>query len=73
MLYERENTDAIICARMGNASLARTIWMQLLRQEPDYSPARNNLALLNQACGDACEPDIYPQWMTSIQDRGEEK
>ena len=50
------NTDAIICARMGNVSSARNIWLQLLQQEPNYAPARNNLALLNQSCGDACEP-----------------
>jgi Flp pilus assembly protein TadD len=65
------NTDAIICARMGNVSFARTIWMQLLRQEPNYGPARTNLALLNESCGDAREPDSYlhPLWTTSIQDR----
>ena len=69
------NTDAIICARMGNVSFARAIWMQLLRQEPGYAPARTNLALLNQSCGDACEPHTfyYPRRM-SIQNRsgGEE-
>lgn len=56
---EALNTDAIICARMGNVSFARTIWIQLLRQEPNYGPARTNLALLNQSCGDACEPHTY--------------
>jgi tetratricopeptide (TPR) repeat protein len=65
------NTDAIICARMGNVSLARTIWMQLLRQEPNYGPARTNLALMNQWSGDTSEPDIHlrPQWTISIQTR----
>jgi Flp pilus assembly protein TadD len=50
------NTDAIICARMGDLTSARRIWAQLIRVAPDYAPARTNLALLNQTCGDACEP-----------------
>jgi tetratricopeptide (TPR) repeat protein len=48
------NTDAIICARMGNVTSARQIWTQLLEAAPDYAPARANLALLNRSCGDAC-------------------
>lgn len=69
------NTDAIICARMGDLASARSIWAQLIRVAPDYAPARTNLALLNQSCGDACEPHIYfrPPW-TAVQARrqGEE-
>lgn len=53
------NTDAIICARMGDLASARRIWTQLVRVAPDYAPAQTNLALLNQSCGEACEPHSY--------------
>jgi tetratricopeptide (TPR) repeat protein len=67
------NTDAIICARMGNLVAARKIWTQLVRAAPDYAPARINLALLNQSCGDTCGPSSHPRW-TTVQARsgGEE-
>ena len=66
------NTDAIICARMGDLASARRIWTQLLRVAPDYAPARTNLALLNQSCGPACEPDTFfrPR-QTAVQTRSE--
>jgi Flp pilus assembly protein TadD len=64
------NTDAIICAKMGNVSFAWTIWTQLLRQEPNYGPARNNLSLLKQSCGDTCEPHTsFRARRRSIQNR----
>jgi Flp pilus assembly protein TadD len=64
------NTDAIICARMGDLASARRIWTQLVRVAPDYAPARTNLALLSQSCGDACKPHTYsyPRW-TAVQAR----
>lgn len=66
------NTDAIICARMGDLASARNIWTQLIRVAPDYAPARTNLALLNQSCGNACEPRTYSysRW-TEVQARPE--
>jgi len=64
------NTDAIICAKMGNLVFARNIWTQLVQAAPDYAPARTNLALLNRSCGDACGPYSNPQW-TSITSRSE--
>jgi protein O-GlcNAc transferase len=66
------NTDAIICARMGDLASARSIWTQLIRVAPDYAPARTNLALLNQTCGDACQSDtrFHPHW-TAVQARAE--
>jgi len=66
------NTDAIICARMGDLASARSIWTQLIRVAPDYAPARTNLALLNRSCGGACESDTYfhPHW-TAVQARSE--
>lgn len=60
------NTDAIICARMGDLASARRIWTQLVRAAPEYAPSRTNLALLNQFCGDACGPDSQPQRTTII-------
>ena len=62
------NTDAIICAKMGNLVFARNIWTQLVQAAPDYAPARTNLALLNRSCGDACGSYSNPQW-TSITSR----
>jgi len=66
------NTDAIICARMGDLASARRIWTQLVRVAPDYAPARTNLALLNQTCGDACEPhkDFEPR-LAAVRARSE--
>ena len=65
------NTDAIICARMGDLASARSIWAQLVSVAPDYAPARTNLALLNQTCGDACEPhkDFEPRLAAAVQAR----
>jgi tetratricopeptide (TPR) repeat protein len=50
------NTDAIICAKMGNLVFARNIWTQLIQAAPDYAPARTNLALVDQSCGGSCAP-----------------
>ena len=63
------NTDAVICAKMGDSASARRIWSQLVRVAPDYAPARNNLALLDQVCGDACEPhkNFKPRLSAAVQ------
>jgi tetratricopeptide (TPR) repeat protein len=50
------NTDAIICAKMGNLAFARNIWTLLVQAAPDYAPARTNLAILNRSCKGACTP-----------------
>jgi tetratricopeptide (TPR) repeat protein len=55
------NTDAIICAKMGNLVFARNIWTQLTQAAPDYAPARTNLALLDQSCGGSCGPYAHSQ------------
>ena len=55
------NTDAIICAKMGNFAAARNIWTQLIQTAPDYAPARTNLAILNQSCDGACGQSSHPQ------------
>jgi tetratricopeptide (TPR) repeat protein len=43
------NTNAIICAEMGDFSCARNVWTNMLKNAPDYSPARTNLAMLGQS------------------------
>jgi Flp pilus assembly protein TadD len=48
------NTDAIICAKMGNLVFARNIWTQLIEAAPDYAPARTNLAMLNRSRAEDC-------------------
>ena len=53
------NTDAIICAKMGNFVFARNIWTLLGQAAPDYAPARTNLAILNRSCGGACPSYSY--------------
>lgn len=55
------NTEAIICARLGDVGSARHIWTRLIRAAPDYAPARTNLALLNRSCGGACGPHARSQ------------
>ncbi len=66
------NTDAIICAKMGNLVFARNIWTQLVQAAPDYAPARTNLTILNRSCGDACGPHSDPQWATTLSRSGGE-
>jgi Flp pilus assembly protein TadD len=43
-----ENTNAILCAEMGDVHCARTLWTHLVHTAPAYSPARTNLAMLNR-------------------------
>jgi tetratricopeptide (TPR) repeat protein len=50
------NTDAIICAKIGNLAFARNIWTLLVEAAPEYAPARTNLAILDRSCGGACPP-----------------
>jgi tetratricopeptide (TPR) repeat protein len=59
------NTDAIICAKMGNLVFARNIWMQLVQAAPDYAPARTNLAIVNRSCGGSCSP-YYHRLRTKV-------
>jgi Flp pilus assembly protein TadD len=56
------NTDAIICARMGDLVSARNILTQRVRPAPEYTPARTNLALLNHSCQRACGPYPHSHW-----------
>ena len=67
------NTDAIICAKMGNLVFARNIWTQLVQEAPDYAPARTNLVLLNRSCGDARGPYSDPQSTTILSQSGGEE
>jgi len=60
------NTDAIICARMGDLASARNIWTQLVQAAPDYAPARTNLALLNRWCGGTCARSLQSQWTMGL-------
>jgi Flp pilus assembly protein TadD len=43
-----ENTNAILCAEVGDPLCARNLWMHLIQAAPDYSPARVNLVILNR-------------------------
>jgi len=42
------NTNATICAQMGDASCARDIWTHIVQVAPDYAAARVNLMILSQ-------------------------
>jgi len=44
---EERNAKAIICAKEGDLVCARDEWTHLTQVEPDYIPARVNLAILN--------------------------
>jgi len=46
---EAGNTNAIICAEMGDLACARDIWITLVRTVPDYTPARANLLILGSS------------------------
>jgi len=41
------NTNAIICAELGDLTCARDIWTQLVGTSPRYAPARVNLWILD--------------------------
>jgi tetratricopeptide (TPR) repeat protein len=46
---DARNTRAIIFAELGDQKNARAEWLRLVRAEPDYAPARANLAILNHS------------------------
>jgi len=43
------NTNAVICAEMGNVLCARDLWAALVQTVPEYAPARTNLAILTES------------------------
>jgi Flp pilus assembly protein TadD len=43
---DARNMLGVIYAREGSTARARLLWSQLVRDVPDYGPARQNLALL---------------------------
>jgi Flp pilus assembly protein TadD len=43
---DAENTNAILCAKVGDILCARNLWTHLIKVAPGYSPARANLAIL---------------------------
>jgi Flp pilus assembly protein TadD len=43
------NTNAIICAEMGDFSCASDLWTHLVQAAPHYAPARANLAMLTRS------------------------
>jgi Flp pilus assembly protein TadD len=67
------NTDAIICARMGDVGSARKIWTQLVLADPDYAPARTNLALLNSRVEEPAVHTPRSQWTTVLSQPGGEE
>jgi len=46
---DAQNTLAVVYAEMGNRECARAVWTKLVRIDPDYQPARKNLAVVEQA------------------------
>jgi Flp pilus assembly protein TadD len=44
---DERNTKGVICAKLGNLVCARDEWAHLVQVEPNYAPARVNLATLN--------------------------
>jgi Flp pilus assembly protein TadD len=52
------NTNAIICAEMGNLACARDIWTHLVQTAPSYAAARANLAMLGKSCTGNCSPYV---------------
>jgi Flp pilus assembly protein TadD len=45
------NTNAIICAEMGNPACAHDLWTSLRQSAPGYAPAQVNLAMLSRMKG----------------------
>lgn len=63
------NTNATICAEMGDAICARDIWTHILQVAPDYSAARINLMILRQRqeqVGQSEPPPGFPNLRTQI-------
>jgi tetratricopeptide (TPR) repeat protein len=46
---DAHNTKAIVCAERGDLICARNEWTYLIRVNPEYAPARANLASLNRS------------------------
>jgi tetratricopeptide (TPR) repeat protein len=46
---EASNMLGVICAEEGDYLQAHQIWMNLTRSQPDFAPARANLAMLDRA------------------------
>ena len=46
--FDAANTNATICAEMGDAICARDIWTHIAQVAPDCTTARINLMILNQ-------------------------
>jgi tetratricopeptide (TPR) repeat protein len=44
---DAQNTLAAVDAERGNYEAARAIWAKLVRIDPDYQPARKNLAIVD--------------------------
>jgi Flp pilus assembly protein TadD len=51
------NTNAIICVEMGDLACAREIWMQQLRESPEYRLAQVNLSVLNRSSSKVAQSD----------------
>lgn len=45
---DARNTMAIIYMEIGNDADARKLWSELTRTQPNFAPARTNLAILDR-------------------------
>lgn len=53
------NTNAIICAEMGNTVCAHDLWAGLVRTVPEYAPAQANLAILTGSWAENRSSDSF--------------
>jgi tetratricopeptide (TPR) repeat protein len=60
------NTNAIICAEMGDIAGAHDIWTHLVQSVPDYAPARANLSILDRSLTRNIQPDSQPSYADSV-------
>lgn len=65
---EASNMLGVICAEDGDYLQAHQIWMNLTRSQPDFAPARANLAVLDRA-DDAAAPTPLMDQPVSLEAR----
>jgi len=57
---EARNLLGVIYAEQGHSARADSIWRELVRELPDYEPARINLSLLDSATSATSSERVAP-------------
>jgi protein O-mannosyl-transferase len=64
---DAHNTLGVIYAEQGNYDQAREVWTELIDEVPDYTPARDNLAILKRIESSKSKADDGVNGFTHVQ------